>query len=632
MIEHKLLYYPTKQQFLTDQEEKGIAPTSIAFIEDSDTIYTHGHEFVCGGGNGGVIQADLDQIKMEIGDDTDSKLQILMDRVNSTISLLATKNFVQSAIDSYGQGLNIQNRVEQILNAKDPSWSVLVSRLASLEGSNQNLNEQIARIEAQIQHEDGEYPTITLETIYRLFNEGEDNQTFRDIVAKIFMMANEEGSSITLDADKIYLGNETNQLKLYIRGAIQDALRVNDSSNALTYAQLLATGIKFETADGDKLYLTQNDGLKYTAGRTNPDHAGEVGYQLANDGSGSLAFGNITWDSSGNLTTHGLMLKEAEAMGAANSLIIDSVFIYPEEYNGAWMDIATIKYHICKSGFIVKYGEAKMDGPAFLYGATAEYAGVPLEYHSHADYGGTWYAAGNATIYSVYAYSYGITFVTAAGIIKRLYTDTRNVWQNMLKYPNDENLPQELRNTWIFNEGDSVYVQFPSEIYTGSVPSTSINVARIPGEYGQSANNADAEAIAQALCEEIKTSLNSSQHGHSWAPNWSYRFKGEYDSSATYTCNNQYKDVVMVTDTETYSSPTYYYYLCVRDNTSDVDPQTDQTNEYWTDATSIDYHLGIFSTVGQTYKPTITVSNMSFDSKKIIFKGDQLITWSNNPS
>jgi hypothetical protein len=39
---------------------------------------------------------------MEIGDDTDSKLQILMDRVNSTISLLATKNFVQSAIDSYG--------------------------------------------------------------------------------------------------------------------------------------------------------------------------------------------------------------------------------------------------------------------------------------------------------------------------------------------------------------------------------------------------------------------------------------------------------------------------------------------------------------------------------------------------
>jgi len=284
---------------------------------------------------------------------------------------------------------------------------------------------------------------------------------------------------------------------MYIRGAIDEVLSVTvtDPDTAFTYAVLLASGLKFQD-DETKLWLTLADGLKHTDINSNSAHNGEHGYWLKKDGSGELAFGNITWDSNGNLTTHGLMLKEAEAMGAANSLIIDSVFIYPEEYNGAWMNIATIKYHICKSGFIVKYGEVKMDGPAFLYGATAEYAEVPLEYHSHADYGGTWYAAGNATIYSVYAYSYGITFVTAAGIIKRLYTDTRNVWQNMLKYPNDENLPQELRNTWIFNEGDSVYVQFPSEIYTGSVPSTSINVARIPGDYGQSANNADAEAIA----------------------------------------------------------------------------------------------------------------------------------------
>lgn len=623
MIEHKLLYYPTKQQFLTDQEEKGIAPTSIAFIEDSDTIYTHGHEFVCGGGNGGVIQADLDQIKMEIGDDTDSKLQILMDRVNSTISLLATKNFVQSAIDSYGQGLNIQNRVEQILNAKDPSWSVLVSRLASLEGSNQNLNEQIARIEAQIQHEDGEYPTITLETIYRLFNEG-DGSVLKNIVAKIFMMANEEGSQITLDADKIYLGNETNQLKLYIRGAIQDALRVNDSSNALTYAQLLATGIKFETADGDKLYLTQNDGLKYTAGRTNPDHAGEVGYQLANDGSGSLAFGNITWDSSGNLTTHGLMLAEAEEMGVINSFVIDSVVIYPHG--------TTINYHLSKSGFIVKQGEVVItDSVPFWEGAIGRNAtetNANRKYYANVNGFSEHFYSGSR--YGVTTTAYTTTAVNTIGIIYMLHDRNQDVWNSIFKYPSTAS--ESLRNTWVFKDGDTVYMQFPTEIYKATTSPSHIDFLFKSGvtseNYGTeaAATNSEALALVESYEQQIKDSIEEKGF---WKPVWSYRLRGQYDPEVTYLCNNQYKDVVYVESGDQHSN----YYLCIANNTVGINPEDDTDNEYWCKTDDVNDQLGNPNTYSSnTYQPMVAYSDLSYESRIIKFEGDHFVTWSNNPS
>lgn len=99
---------------------------------------------------------------------------------------------------------------------------------------------------------------------------------------------------------------------MYIRGAIDEVLSVTvtDPNTAFTYAVLLASGLKFQD-DETKLWLTLADGLKHTDINSNSAHNGEHGYWLKKDGSGELAFGNITWDSSGNLTTHGLMLKEA---------------------------------------------------------------------------------------------------------------------------------------------------------------------------------------------------------------------------------------------------------------------------------------------------------------------------------
>ena len=563
MIEHKLLYYPKKAQF--EQEKDNIADTSIAFIEDSGTIYTHKHEF---GGNGGGTNTEYtyeiskqytdDQINITVGR--------IMDAVEGIIKDFATKNYVTDALTAYGNGLNVRDRVEQILNAKDPSWEVIVQRLGALEGSNHDLIEQIANIRADIRPdgEGGSYPTITLETIYRLFNEG-DGSVLKNIVAKIFMMANEEGSQITLDADKIYLGNETNQLKLYIRGAIQDALRVNDSSNALTYAQLLATGIKFETADGDKLYLTQNDGLKYTAGRTNPDHAGEVGYQLANDGSGSLAFGNITWDSSGNLTTHGLMLAEAQEMGAANSFIVDSVVLCPAVNRAGVSDFQSISYfeiityHICKAGFIIKQGEATLSNNYFMQ------ADEDPQRYVNVWTNGTYGVAADSTLYTVGYRAYRLPAISAQRVLAEISRNiTSDTWQNLIKNSNGE---------YIFENGESVYVGFPGQISIVSSDSGSIFVGTVDGPDGSDI----FEDAADVLRDDVYNALTT--NGQWWSP--IYTYKGEYDSSETYQKN----DIVSVIYQPAYPGSYYDFvnFLCLRDQTEPSSPnrdaeQTDDTD------------------------------------------------------
>lgn len=652
MIEHKLLYYPKKAQF--EQEKDNIADTSIAFIEDSGTIYTHKHEF---GGNGGGTNTEYtyeiskqytdDQINITVGR--------IMDAVEGIIKDFATKNYVTDALTAYGNGLNVRDRVEQILNAKDPSWEVIVQRLGALEGSNHDLIEQIANIRADIRPdgEGGSYPTITLETIYRLFNEG-DGSVLKNIVAKIFMMANEEGSQITLDADKIYLGNETNQLKLYIRGAIQDALHVNDSSNALTYAQLLATGIKFETADGDKLYLTQNDGLKYTAGRTNPDHAGEVGYQLANDGSGSLAFGNITWDSSGNLTTHGLMLKEAEEMGAPNSFIVDSVVLCPAANRAGVSDFQSISYfeiityHICKAGFIIKQGEAILSNNYFMQADEN-----PQRYVSVWT-NGTYGVAADSTLYTVGYRAYRLPAISAQRVLAEISRNiTSDTWQNLIKNSNGE---------YIFENEENVYVGFPGQISIVSSNSGSIFVGTVDGSDGSDI----FEAAADDLQDEVYNALTTD--GYWESPTYTYR--GEYDDSETYHKN----DIVSVIYQPEYPGSYYDFvnFLCLRDQTEPSSPnrdaeQTDdtdwancstnadlyrfnvgqsplsvnsagwtisnaapQTTDFsYTDTSNNLQYVQIYN-IGSTYKYSISPSLVTnFRTEPKLFYGTHIVQWNN---
>jgi len=201
---------------------------------------------------------------------------------------------------------------------------------------------------------------------------------------------------------------------MYIRGAIDEVLSVTvtDPDTAFTYAVLLASGLKFQD-DETKLWLTLADGLKHTDINSNSAHNGEHGYWLKKDGSGELAFGNITWDSNGNLITHGLMLKEAEEMGAPNSFIVDSVVLCPAANRPGVSDSQSISYfeiityHICKAGFIIKQGEAILSNNYFM---TADED--PQRYVSVWT-NGTYGVAADSTLYTVGYRAYRLPAISA---------------------------------------------------------------------------------------------------------------------------------------------------------------------------------------------------------------------------
>lgn len=624
MIEHKLLYYPKKAQF--EQEKDNIADTSIAFIEDSGTIYTHKHEF---GGNGGGTNTEYTyEISKQYTDDQVTQtVGRIMDAVDAKITDFATRSYVNSSLTAYMQGLNITDKVEQILNAKEPSWSAIVSRIGTLEGQEQNILEQIASIKAQIVDDGngGSYPQITLETIYNLLNS--DDETAKEIAAKIFMFANESGSEIHLEADRIYFGSDTNdnQLKMYIRGAIDEVLSitVTDPTSQFTYATLIAAGLKFQNLT-DQIWLTQTEGLRHTDIDSSSDHNGEHGYWLKNDGSGELAFGNITWDNEGNLTTHGLMLAEAEEMGVINSFVIDSVVIYPHG--------TTINYHLSKSGFIVKQGEVVItDSVPFWEGAIGRNAtetNANRKYYANVNGFSEHFYSGSR--YGVTTTAYTTTAVNTIGIIYMLHDRNQDVWNSIFKYPSTAS--ESLRNTWVFKDGDTVYMQFPTEIYKATTSPSHIDFLFKSGvtseNYGTeaAATNSEALALVESYEQQIKDSIEEKGF---WKPVWSYRLRGQYDPEVTYLCNNQYKDVVYVESGDQHSN----YYLCIANNTVGINPEDDTDNEYWCKTDDVNDQLGNPNTYSSnTYQPMVAYSDLSYESRIIKFEGDHFVTWSNNPS
>lgn len=748
-IEHKLLYYSTRDKF--DDEVENIAPTSIAFIGDQGLIYTHKKFFGGGNNNGDAIQADLDKIKMEIGDDTDTKLQILMNRINGTISLLATKNYVDSELTDFSQSLNITNTVKQVLDAQTPSWSVLVQRIGRLEGKEQEVLDQIASITASLAGHDGEpgsvvdltavyeriraledadaaletwktraeaniqalangnlssvqisaiyeqldalnnkitsarsameseatsnnakwrayteyitdlnnwrqttsaqidllsnadQASITLSAIYNALNSNASgaDQIKRDIAAKIFLEANADGSSITLSADKInFVGTSNNGLDSHIR-AIVDRIIVEgtdeeDPNNPQQYAYLTPTGITFTdntSSPKTETKLTGEDGLKHTI--TSGNNNGKHGYWLNSDGSGELALGNIKWNANGKLTTNGLMLAEAEAMGAANSFVIESVFTYPGPAayysSNYWMQKTIIKYHLCKAGFIVKYGTVELDGEVFVNGVD-EYGQLGVENNPTKKwYGytkdGTYYhtfqnASSGVTMYQADARAYYLRSVTAQGIIRQLARQHSSAWEEITKYPSDA--PSGVRNTSVFADGDKVYIQFPNEVYVGSTPTRSIMAFMKRGDYNTSTTSGTGTQLVTALRTDIEEALNLNGQ---WTATYYYRNMGEYDSSTTYYSNDQYIDVVYVGD----GNDANNYYVCLVDNTVNTDPVQDSNNNYWAKA---DSYLGskiIEVRDGGIYTPEIEATQLQFEQRQMVFVGNQIITWSNNP-
>lgn len=94
---------------------------------------------------------------------------------------------------------------------------------------------------------------------------------------------------------------------------------------------------------------------------------------------------------------------------------------------------------------------------------------------------------------------------------------------------------------------------------------------------------------ANALVPQIEQSLANND---SWECPWYYRYRGLYDANTTYTCDDQYHDVVVVIS-ESESSSEYYHisiWKCIGESVTGVAPSADDTNwEY-----SWDIHNGYF--------------------------------------
>lgn len=382
MIEHKLLYYPRKAQF--EQEKDNIADTSIAFIEDSGTIYTHKNYF--GGSSSGVDPSDLVSLEQRLNDELGIRLSREINALAGTITDMATKNYVDSQLTNFGQSLNITNRVQQVLDAQTPSWKAVVERIGRLEGSNQEILNQIAEIVASTTDQGsqvdlsavytrlynlenaqaadetwkvqttarinalatGDSATLTLEAIYSAI----DSDVERQIVSKIFQQANENGSSITLHADKINLEGDTSELEAFINGVVNIT-----SPDGSSFGYLYAKGIVFEdnsSTPHTRTELTSDNGLRHVV-TSGPDANGtNGGYWLKPDGSGQLAFGNISWNRDGKLTVQGIIKPDA-----ANSIFeIDRIYMIPTTAYASsdYSYEVNIHYNIIKDGFSVKDG------------------------------------------------------------------------------------------------------------------------------------------------------------------------------------------------------------------------------------------------------------------------------------
>ena len=75
MIENKLIHYETRNAF--EAEKPNIGDTSVAFISEDRTIYTHGVEYNCAE----ALQRASD-IDREIRDLIDQKNQEIIDAIN----------------------------------------------------------------------------------------------------------------------------------------------------------------------------------------------------------------------------------------------------------------------------------------------------------------------------------------------------------------------------------------------------------------------------------------------------------------------------------------------------------------------------------------------------------------------
>lgn len=438
MIENKLLHYVLREDF--DREKKDIADTSIAFIDEGRTIYTHGVEYNAKDVQSAIdatnsrIDSLLESLNQSLGELEDrvttaatTKAQESLDAARALIEQLRAKlneltedqadanldiNKLKARITSYAtywdavnsavtnirqeidalaasilteaqytniaknqvnlyknevdlklaqieesiQNIDVESKVVSgvttFFNALQPSWSTIVSRIGAAEQSIAALElligddgsssaSLISRFATKEELENEEQERIravsavrtladskaaTADITAEFINERLNSQS----MAKIIAYANNDGSGIKLNADKIDISGSTiflNALETWVRGlniggsgssgtgssgltqAQSDALAwliQNESSlmQSSAYGYLRNAGIAFaNTTDAITFNLT--DGLKHQKVNNSSTH----GYWLKNDGSGSLANGNISWTSNGVLTVNGSVVQ-----------------------------------------------------------------------------------------------------------------------------------------------------------------------------------------------------------------------------------------------------------------------------------------------------------------------------------
>lgn len=644
-IKNKLIYYQNRSTFDDAVENGLIDDSSVVFVEEDSTIHTHGHEF---GGSGTDSDATESLLKQYLDDQLTDWAGRILDKANLKIVDMATKTYVDRSLLNYTQGLNITNTVKQILDAQEPSWTAIVERIGTLEGSNENILEQIARItastgdgsseinlesiynrldelegwrttaNAQIQaltsadsssavlsaiytrltnlensqnadetwktetralinaFATGDKASVTLEAIYEAL--GED--TTRKVAARIFAQANESGSSIKLQADRIDLTGDTSDLEAFINGVVT----ITDPNNPTAlYSYLTANGLLFvdnTSTPHRETRLTQDDGLKHTI--TSGTDDGKHGYWLKPDGSGELAQGNISWDSNGNLTTHGLMLAEAEAMGAASVFVIDSIYIMPgyDFRNETIKPETLISYHILKSGFVIKYGQVRIDGSYFYYMQQNAEKFVQTKIAGTERYN---LASENPnvgyTTMSVAGVAFNVNQITTDYIIRTLHGSSL---LNLLNTPNSlvwNDIFKNDKGDWIFEDGESVYIEMPTYVYRYKDSSVSefsyyVGGALTTDSYRIAQLNAKAEQLRPVIQQALETN-------GSWSPSWVYRYRGLYDENETYVCNDQYHDItIIISESWAGYSELYHYEIwqCVGESVTGVEPVADSSN------------------------------------------------------
>lgn len=309
MIDNKLIYFKTNSAFQKAKTNPGIANTSIAFIEDTKTIYTHGVEYNTN--NTSYIDAVLAQY--------------------------VTKAYLNNALGNYVHNDDLHDKVMVILNGLVPSWS----QIAQLYSTQPTINAQLQAAIRALQQ-----GTLSISQMISLLN----SDTNKTIAKKIFDQANENGSNVYLDASHVA------GLQTYIENLVGDVLDIDEIWDNIyekiqnAYSYLKENGIFINTTTANNIIRLTNDyGLQHKNTST-----GRSSLWIKSDGSGFLGYVNasstnpaIKWDKNGVVSIDPSLVPSGGGSTETSGIYTDVAFkattsnIIPALPDTTWPEGAT---------------------------------------------------------------------------------------------------------------------------------------------------------------------------------------------------------------------------------------------------------------------------------------------------